>query len=50
VASVDKAKEIGINWWQEDAFLSSSAHESELKEENKKLLERIEKLEANSKS
>jgi hypothetical protein len=50
VASVDKAKEIGINWWQEDAFLSSTAHESELKQQNKELLERIEKLEASSKS
>jgi hypothetical protein len=50
VASVDKAKEIGINWWQEDAFLSSTAHESELKLQNKELLERIEKLEASSKS
>lgn len=50
VASVDKAKEIGINWWQEDAFLSSTAHESELKQQNKKLLERIEKLEATIKS
>jgi len=50
VASVDKAKEIGINWWHEDAFLSSTAHESELKQQNKELLERIEKLEAGSKS
>ncbi|EAR13301.1 putative gas vesicle synthesis protein [Polaribacter irgensii 23-P] len=50
VASVDKAKEIGINWWQEDTFLSSTAHESELKLQNKELLERIEKLEAANKS
>lgn len=25
VASVDKAKEMGIDWWERDAFLSSSA-------------------------
>jgi hypothetical protein len=46
VASVDKAMEMGINWWQDDAFLSSQAKESELKQQNDKLLERLEKLEA----
>lgn len=25
VASVDKAMEIGINWWQQDSFLCSNA-------------------------
>ena len=50
VASVDKAMEMGINWWQDDAFLSSAAHETELKQQNDKLMERIEKLEANIKS
>jgi hypothetical protein len=50
VASVDKAMEIGINWWEEDAFLSSKAKETELKQQNDKLLERIEKLEATIKS
>jgi len=46
IASVDKAMEMGINWWQDDAFLSSKAQESELKQQNDKLLERLEKLEA----
>lgn len=46
VASVDKAMEMGINWWQDDTFLSSKARESELKDQNDKLLERLEKLEA----
>jgi len=46
VASVDKAMEMGINWWQDDTFLSSTAYESELKQQNDKLLERIERLEA----
>ncbi len=50
VASVDKAQEMGINWWQDDTFLSSTAQESELKQQNDKLLERIEKLEATIKS
>jgi homospermidine synthase len=50
VASVDKALEMGINWWQDDTFMSSTANESELKQQNEKLLQRIEKLEANIKS
>lgn len=49
IASVDKAMEMGINWWQDDAFLSSKAHDSELQEQNNKLLERIEKLESSIK-
>ena len=46
VASVDKAMEMGINWWQDDVFLSSKAQETELKLQNDKLMERLEKLEA----
>jgi hypothetical protein len=46
IASVDKAMEMGINWWQDDAFLSSKARDSELKNQNEKLQERLEKLEA----
>lgn len=49
VASVDKAMEMGINWWQDDAFLSSKAKETELKQQNDQLLERLEKLEASVK-
>ena len=49
VCSVDKAMEMGINWWEDDAFLSSKAQESELKQQNDKLLERLEKLEATMK-
>ena len=44
VASVDKAKEMGINWWEGDAALSSGA--SELEAENRSLRERLERLEA----
>ena len=29
VASVDKAKEIGIDWWERDSMLSSKAIKSE---------------------
>lgn len=44
VASVDKAQEMGINWWQSDPALSSRAHQ--LEEENRILRERLDRLEA----
>ncbi|MEM6829814.1 MAG: gas vesicle protein [Bacteroidota bacterium] len=45
ICSVDKAKEMGINWWQTDPFLSSAASENQLLQQNKELQERIESLE-----
>ncbi|WP_409293109.1 gas vesicle protein GvpJ [Peribacillus sp. SCS-37] len=48
VASVDKAKEIGMDWWETDPYLSSKAADSsnnELIQENKRLQERLEALE-----
>jgi hypothetical protein len=44
VASVDKAREIGIDWWEHDPTLSVGARD--LAEENKALRERIAALEA----
>jgi hypothetical protein len=46
VASVDKAKEMGIDWWEHDPSLSSRAHEGHrsLVEENKRLRAEIEVL------
>jgi len=46
VASVDKAMEMGINWWQQDPYLSSKAKEGDLERENKSLKKRLDKLEA----
>jgi len=46
VASVDKAMEIGINWWQQDSYLSSKAKDTVIEKENKTLRNRIERLEA----
>lgn len=43
VASVDRAKEMGIDWWEGDASLSSSA--KQLAEENRSLRNRLERLE-----
>ncbi|MEL6620755.1 MAG: gas vesicle protein GvpJ [Pseudomonadota bacterium] len=43
IATVDKAKEMGINWWESDPRLSASA--TELVDENAALQARIETLE-----
>jgi hypothetical protein len=43
IASVERAQEMGINWWQSDPTLSSSA--KELEEENQDLRARLERLE-----
>lgn len=62
ICSIDKAQEIGIDWWKTDISLSSKAKieqeekdvkmeeerfkTKQLEEQNKLLLERLEKLEA----
>jgi hypothetical protein len=43
IASVDKAQEMGINWWTSDPSLSTNARQ--LKEENEDLKERLGRLE-----
>lgn len=48
VASVDKAKEIGLDWWESDPYLSSKAQEDNtqaLEDENNRLKERLDALE-----
>src|SRR3954451_12287323 len=44
VASLDRAREMGIDWWESDPTLSSRARR-ELTEENRDLRERLEQLE-----
>ena len=44
VASVDTAKEMGIDWWRDDPFLSRDARS--LEAENRQLRERLDALEA----
>jgi len=53
VASVDKAMEMGINWWQQDPYLSSEASYgsseakgARLEKENKILKSRLERAKA----
>ncbi|NJO39391.1 MAG: gas vesicle protein [Cyanobacteria bacterium CRU_2_1] len=43
IASVDKAKEIGINWWESDPYLNSQSRQ--LLEANQHLQAKIESLE-----
>jgi hypothetical protein len=43
ISSVDKAKEIGINWWESDPYLNSQARE--LLEANRQLMQRVAELE-----
>jgi len=45
VASVDKAMEMGINWWQQDSYLSSNANKTDIEKENKELRKRLERNE-----
>lgn len=46
VVSVDKAQEMGIDWWRNDPMLSSEARD--LVAENRQLRERVESLEGPS--
>jgi hypothetical protein len=46
VVSVDKAQEMGIDWWQNDPMLNSAAEQ--LVEENRELRARIDRLESGS--
>ena len=46
IASVDKAKEIGIDWWEHDAYLSTKAKTKELEKEKARLEKRVKLLEA----
>ena len=43
VASVDKAKEMGIDWWESDASLNAESRR--LQNENRELRERLNRLE-----
>src|ERR687888_1516769 len=48
IASVDRAREMGINWWEGDASLQSldrgNGGSDELERENRELRERLERL------
>ena len=51
IASVDRAREMGINWWESDPSLQSlgpgdNGNGRELEQENRELRERLDRLEA----
>lgn len=46
IVSVDKAQEMGIDWWRNDPMFSSSARE--LQAENQELRQRLDELESGS--
>lgn len=48
ISSVDKAREIGINWWESDPYLNSNTQK--LLESNQQLQSRIEGLESELRS
>lgn len=48
ISSIDKAKEIGINWWENNSFLSAQSHH--LLEANQQLQARVESLESELRS
>jgi len=45
VASVDKAMEMGINWWQQDSYLSCGAKSKDPEQENRDLRKQLERNE-----
>ncbi|GAA4525292.1 gas vesicle protein [Amycolatopsis samaneae] len=45
VASVDKAKEMGIDWWEHDPALTSTPASAKLESENRELREKVARLE-----
>ncbi|MGA1409047.1 MAG: gas vesicle protein [Prochlorotrichaceae cyanobacterium] len=48
ISSVDKAREMGINWWEGDPYLSNKAAQLEL--ENRQLNDRLAALESELRS
>lgn len=46
IASVDKAQEMGINWWQTDSYLSSQAKKVETEKKKPQLLKKKVKAKA----
>lgn len=45
IASVDKAMEMGIDWWQQDSYLSSKAQKADIDQESAELKKRLERKE-----
>lgn len=46
VCSIDKAEQIGLNWWKHDATLSGQDDVPRLQTENEELRQRVRQLES----
>jgi Gas vesicle protein len=46
IASVDTAREIGINWWETDPWLTGNGDRRQLEQENRELRHRLAALES----
>jgi hypothetical protein len=46
IASLETAKEVGIDWWEHDPWLTGRNGDRELERENRELRERVAELEA----
>src|SRR5690242_21549577 len=50
IASLDTARQVGINWWESDPWLNAAAADRssgrELEEENRRLRDRVAELES----
>jgi hypothetical protein len=45
IASVDKAMEMGIDWWRQDSYLSCGAQSKDLEQQNRELKKQLERNE-----
>ncbi|HET7273963.1 MAG TPA: gas vesicle protein [Longimicrobiaceae bacterium] len=45
ICSIDKAEQIGLNWWRHDPTLSGVADSTRLEAENQELRDRLQALE-----
>jgi hypothetical protein len=55
IASLDTAKQVGIDWWERDPWLSAGAFDraqngGDLEQENRRLRERVKELESGQSS
>jgi hypothetical protein len=46
IASLDTAREVGINWWESDPWLHDGGGDRELERENRRLRRRVRELES----
>jgi len=42
---VDKALEMGINWWQQDSYLSTKARKADIEQDNRDIKRKLERNE-----